>query len=263
MDTVLVANHDPFDLRLLQQLLETAGYRVLAANDGEDMMSILARELPDTILLGSGPNPAAALALLREVRGDDHFAVVPVVMAIPAGDEDLATAAIQAGALDLVERPFQPYIVKQRIRAALRVRRAEQIRASMASLAPRSGSQEAENLFHVTLEYEFNRAARYGQPLALVRIATGFGPEGIAPIEKVLQKSIRLVDHLFGLANGSFALILPHTDRAGVDVVLDRIQTDLVKLLGDRKAEEIGLGSSTYAEGSSENAAALWSQTAV
>jgi CheY-like chemotaxis protein len=44
---VLVADPDPFNLRLLHEACEAAGYDVVTAADGPDVLAMVARHPPD------------------------------------------------------------------------------------------------------------------------------------------------------------------------------------------------------------------------
>jgi diguanylate cyclase (GGDEF)-like protein len=89
--------------------------------------------------------------------------------------------------------------------------------------------------FDARLDAETARAVRYGHPLSLVlcdlngfkRLNDDHGhAAGDAALERVgatLQATVRTVDSAFRIGGDEFALLLPQTDRAEAQVLIERI----------------------------------------
>ncbi|MGE0579453.1 MAG: response regulator transcription factor, partial [Reyranella sp.] len=84
------------------------------------------------------------LGLLRHLRAT-HGASLPLVLITGHGDIPLAVEAMKAGAVDFLEKPFEPDRILAAVEAAYRVQsnavdemtRAEAARAQLARLTPR------------------------------------------------------------------------------------------------------------------------------
>lgn len=238
---VLVADDDPFNLRLLQELCEAAGYRVLTAADGSAVLDVVARERPDLILLDLAMPGLDGFEVLRILKSDSDLTDIPVVLVTAAGDEESRSRGIELGAEDYVTKPYRVFEIQQRVRNALRVRAAENEAArakerirSTELVDPLTRAGTSQQLM-ISLDYEYTRAARYGHPLSCVVVRidnyvdiveTGgqeTGEGALMQLASGLRACIRGIDHLFRGDLEEFVLLLPETGREGADVVLERI----------------------------------------
>lgn len=238
---VLVADDDPFQLRLLQEVCEAAGHEVLAAADGMAVLDAVARTRPDLVLLDAVMPSLGGLEVLRILKADPRLAAIPVILVMDEGDEDSRARGAELGADDYLARPLRVFDVQQRVRSALRVRDAESALAGASRRArevelidPLTRAGTAQQLF-IALHYEYVRAVRYGHALSVVvvRVANlgelaAVGSDDAADSALVqLATGLRLctrdIDQLFRASEDELALILPETDEAGLAVVLDRL----------------------------------------
>jgi len=241
-ELVLVAEADPFDLRALSEACEAAGYEVVAAADGEQAFAILARVRPAIAIVDAALPGTDGLEVLRVLRQDQALGGMPVLLVTADGDEATRRRGIELGADDWIGRPFRVFEVQQRIRNALRVRRAErraeeaEQRSSDVDLVDPVTQAGTESQLAVTLDYEHTRAARFGHALACVVVQidgfTAFRDERggdagdalLARFASGLRGCIRTIDHLFRSGEARFSLVLPETGPEGADVVLGRIR---------------------------------------
>jgi diguanylate cyclase (GGDEF)-like protein len=239
--TVLVADDDPFNLRLLQELCEAAGYRVLTAEDGTTVLAVVARERPDLVLLDLHMPDRDGFEVLETLKGDPELGAIPVVIVTALGDAESRARGIELGAEDYVTKPFRVFEIQQRIRNSLRLSAAEHAikaaeeRAQQAELIdPLTRAGTSAQLL-VTLDYEYTRAERYGHELTvmLLRISnyselvketsieTGEG--ALVQLAAGLRASIRAIDHLFRSDLEEFTIVLPETGVDGANIVRARV----------------------------------------
>jgi len=238
---ILVAEADPFDLRLLCELCASAGYEVITAADGGAVLDSVARDSPDLVLIEASLPVTSGLEVLRILKSDANLAEIPVLMVTAEEDTETRRKALDLGAEDYISKPFRVFEIQRRIRNALRLR----IRERLASGSTRrvsniddiidalTGAGTSAQLF-ITLDYEFTRAVRYKHPLGcvVVQIANfqaiaekmdADSREGIlVALADGLRQYIRGVDHLFRSGPEEFTVVLPETGPDGCRVVTDR-----------------------------------------
>ena len=75
--TILVVDDEPHVLRLVRANLESSGYKVLTAADGDEGMQVVESELPDLVILDIMLPRMDGYAVCRRIR---EFSAVPVIM---------------------------------------------------------------------------------------------------------------------------------------------------------------------------------------
>src|SRR5262249_669464 len=111
---VLVADDDPLIQRLVRTHLDPAGFRVLAAGDGEEAVDVAAAEQPDIIVLDLMLPKLDGFEVCRRIR---EFSLVPVVMLTARGEQVDKLKGFEAGADDYLTKPFAPPELLARVRA--------------------------------------------------------------------------------------------------------------------------------------------------
>lgn len=224
---VLVADADPFRLRLLDEACAALGFEVISALDGRQVLDIVARQPPQVLVLHATLDDPPCAEVVEVLRADRDLAGIPVVaIGEPAAPVDRVVpepprvAAIQAG-------------VTEALRSA-RDRRRRQ-RESMAPAEPGTSAQ-----LRVTLDYELAHAARFGRPLSALTVRTKDDPGA----GRALRASLRSADLIFR-AGDVFVVLLPDTDAEGAAVASARLRKALgsaAEILGVATAPAPGLG---------------------
>ena len=114
---ILVVDDEPQIHRFLKPVLEAAGFSVARADSGAMALREAASRPPALILLDLGLPDGDGLEYLRRLRG---FCACPVIV-LSARERTMdKIRALDAGADDYVEKPFDLGELQARIRAALR-----------------------------------------------------------------------------------------------------------------------------------------------
>ena len=248
---VLIAESDPFNLRLLQEVCEAAGHAVVTAGEGAGALEVIARRRPDLVLLdvalsvggvaltvAGGPHGQGGLETLRVIKADPELAAIPVLVTTHADDVESRRAAIALGAEDYVARPYRVFEIQQRIRNALRRVIAERRVLALGDdelLDPLTRAGSAAQM-QISLEYEMTRAVRYGHPLGclslrvvgLDRMICELGREAgdgvIVQLTQAVRGCIRGIDHLFRADRDELVILLPETSAADAGTVIERLR---------------------------------------
>lgn len=116
-DRILVVDDDPELRQLLADYLTDSGFAVDLAGDGEQMRRVMARTMPDVIVMDLMLPGTDGLALTREVRAASR---VPILMLSARGEEIDRIVGLEVGADDYLAKPFSPRELLARLRALLR-----------------------------------------------------------------------------------------------------------------------------------------------
>ncbi len=111
---ILIIDDDTHIGDLLQEALETEGYRVSRAYSGTEAVLFLGRERPDLILLD---------LMLPGLSGEEvlpKLAGIPVIVVSAKADTDSKTSLLLGGAADYVTKPFVLRELLARVAARLR-----------------------------------------------------------------------------------------------------------------------------------------------
>ena len=118
---ILVVDDVPQNVRLLEAVLAPREYDVVSATDGHTALGLVESSKPDLVLLDVMMPEPDGYEVCRRLREDIETAVLPVIMVTASTDEK--TKAIEAGADDLIAKPFSHDELLARVRSLLRIRR--------------------------------------------------------------------------------------------------------------------------------------------
>src|SRR5262245_13425705 len=122
---VLVIEDEPKVANAMREGLETEGYQVVTAPDGEDGFFRLSTEQFDLILIDLGLPGRSGLEVLKAARAGG---IATPVIAVTARDAlDDRVAGLDCGADDYLVKPFAFTELLARIRALLRRGRMDQV----------------------------------------------------------------------------------------------------------------------------------------
>jgi DNA-binding response OmpR family regulator len=127
--TILLADDEEAITAELQPFLERAGFSVLVARDGEAALAAGLEREPDLIVLDVLIPRLDGREVLRRLRADGRF--TPVVLLTQVGTAGERAMALEEGADDYLNKPFDPGELVARIRAVLR--RAQPGQPSLAA----------------------------------------------------------------------------------------------------------------------------------
>src|SRR6516165_12599569 len=124
MSSVLIVDDESAIRESLQTLLELEGYEVDTASDGEEGLAKLADRPYDLVLLDFAMPDRNGIDILREIRERD--ADLAVIMITAYGTVENAVNAMQAGATNFIQKPWDNEKLLADVRTAVGQRRAEQ-----------------------------------------------------------------------------------------------------------------------------------------
>jgi DNA-binding response OmpR family regulator len=106
--TVLIADDDPLQRRLLQIMLTSAGYASIEAVNGEELVQLARTNAPQLALIITDlemPYRSGSEAI-RALRVEPSTAHIPMILVSARGDTAAITAGIKSGADEYIVKPW-------------------------------------------------------------------------------------------------------------------------------------------------------------
>jgi len=114
---ILVVDDETQIARVLKTALNSQGYEVKTAGDGESALNLATDWIPDLVVTDLSMPGMTGIELCRSVRERSH---VPIIVLSVRGEEKTKIEALDAGADDYVTKPFSVSELLARVRANLR-----------------------------------------------------------------------------------------------------------------------------------------------
>ena len=116
---ILVVDDNEFNRDLLMKRLSREGHKVLQAENGERALQILHAVPVDLVLLDIRMPVMDGYQALAEIKGEPALRHIPVIVITSVDETEGAIQCIEQGAEDYIGKPFDPVLLKARVRASL------------------------------------------------------------------------------------------------------------------------------------------------
>ena len=151
---VLLVEDEGAQREVLTYNLESEGFRVVAAETGDEAMLLVAEEAPDLVVLDWMLPNVSGIEVCRRVKADPGTRHIPIIMLSARSDEGDRVRGLETGADDYVVKPYSVAELMARVRTQLR-------RTRPATMGERLSFQD------ILLDSGEHRVFRAGQPLNL------------------------------------------------------------------------------------------------
>jgi DNA-binding response OmpR family regulator len=116
---VLLVDDSRAALMMEQMILASGGYEICTAQNGEEAITVAARERPDLIVLDLVMPKKDGIAACAELRRQEVTRDVPIIIVTTKGSEESMEAAFRAGCTDFVTKPIDHLELSTKVRACL------------------------------------------------------------------------------------------------------------------------------------------------
>ncbi len=165
---ILLADDDPNIVDSLAPFLERAGFHVMIVSDGQSALEKAQSHHPDLIILDVLMPRMDGREALRRLRHTNVW--TPTILLTQVGEASERALALEEGADDYLNKPFDPHELLARIRAVLRRARPGERSLSAAWLLTSAD---------LSLDRRARRASLAGQELNLT-------PKALAVLEYLM-----------------------------------------------------------------------------
>ncbi|MHB8897969.1 MAG: diguanylate cyclase [Thermoguttaceae bacterium] len=232
---VLVVDDDPATLRLIATIVSSAGHRVSRAANGREAFDCIQHDPPDLVLCDWDMPELDGVELCRKVR--EHWLAHYIYFLLLTGKSsvDEMVQGLAAGADDFVTKPINPAVLLARLEAGSRVVRMERQLRTISQRDPLTGLLNRRT-FYERFVQEWDRAGRYGHPLACALVDLDFfkrindthghaaGDAALKTVAAHLQTETRPSDMLCRYGGEEFCILLTETDETGAASWAERVR---------------------------------------
>ena len=188
----------------------------------------------------------------RRLKADPLTQDIPIIFLSANGEEDDEAIGLELGAVDYIGKPFNPMIVRARVKTHLTFKRQGDYLRSMAMLDGLTGVANRRKL-EARLEAAWSQACRDNGPLSLIMIDVDYfkkyndhyghqrGDQCLRRLAMALAATLnRPYDLLARYGGEEFACLLPDTDLAGAERVAQKMLAAVAELRIEHLASDVG-----------------------
>jgi len=195
---ILVADDIEANREFLKEMLETEGYQVVCAEDGEQALEVVGSQPIDLALLDVMMPRRTGFSVCRTMKSDSNKRLIPVVLVTGLTNRNDRIQGIECGADDFLNKPVHREELLARVRSLLRLKQytdeLENAETVLFSLALSIEAKDPYTVGHCDRlsKYSVALAERLGLRdellVALRRAGTVHDVGKVAVPEHILQK---------------------------------------------------------------------------
>ena len=172
---ILIADDNPANVDILAARLESQGYEIVTAVDGEEALAAARSQLPDLILLDIMMPKMDGIEVCRAIKGDETLPFMPIILVTAKADSKDIVEGLDSGADDYLTKPVDHAALVARVRSILRIKDLhDTVEAQSAELASWNRQLETRVSEQLVEIERMGRLKRFLSPqVAELVVATG------------------------------------------------------------------------------------------
>jgi diguanylate cyclase (GGDEF)-like protein len=247
---ILIVDDDPISLHLARSIL-CDEYSCAFATNGVDALALAATG-PELILLDQTLPDLCGLEICQQIKSNPDTADIPIIFVTSSQDQSVEVAALAAGAVDFVIKPYSSAVLKARVHTHVTLHRRTAI---INALANQDGLTGVANrrCFDRALEKEWRIAQRQQAPLSVIMVDIDHfkqvndtyghqtGDACLRAVARCIAETLRRPSDLVARYGGEeFVVLLPQTHADGArqlaEIIRQRIEKHASSYQDDSEA---------------------------
>lgn len=237
---ILMVDSDIENLEAGRGILESEGYDVYIAHNGETALELICSISFDIVLINISMPDMDGFEALNILKNNEHSRDIPVIFLTDRLDVETVVKGFMSGAIDYIRKPFVEVELKTRVKNHAKMkmiseelaRKTVDLREAYSLIEFINTTDPLTNLCNrreimSRLEAEKVKFERYSRQFSLIaadidnfesiNTAYGrrFGDYVISCVADILNDGSRKQDSIARLEGGQFLILLPETGRVG------------------------------------------------
>jgi len=246
---ILVVDDHPDNVEIIQARLESRGYQVETAANGQQALDRVTENPPHLVLLDVMMPLMDGYEVARRIKSDSSLPFIPIILVTARDSTEDKVEGLDAGAEDYLTKPVNFPELEARVRSMLRIKRLQdeldeknrELEEANRQLRKLSITDGLTGLFnhrhiHELLREEFERSARSSEPVAVVMLDldhfknvndTHGHPTGdviLFETAEILRDTAREIDMLGRYGGEEFIAVLPDSDEEAAVRFAERVR---------------------------------------
>ncbi|MGB2442762.1 phosphate regulon transcriptional regulator PhoB [Planktomarina sp.] len=117
---VLVVEDEPAQLEILAYNLESDGFLVSRARDGEEALLLIREDVPDVIVMDWMMPHLSGIEVCRRLKRNPETRSIPIIILSARSEDEDKVRGLEIGADDYVVKPYSVVELMARVRSQLR-----------------------------------------------------------------------------------------------------------------------------------------------
>ncbi|HAJ95191.1 MAG TPA: diguanylate cyclase response regulator [Actinobacteria bacterium] len=252
---ILIVDDIAKNLQVLGTVLSKKNYKIAAANNGEQAISIANNTLPDLILLDIMMPGINGYEVCARLKKDPKTKDIPIIFLTAKIELDDIVKGFETGAVDYIAKPFNSVelLVRTKTHLELKISR-DLLKIKNEQLKKLSITDSMTGLYNHryiidSLSERIAEAKRYKQPLSIIMFDIDyfkkvndnyghtFGDYVLVRISTIIEESVRKTDIAGRYGGEEYLIIFTNTDIKNAYKTSERLRKSIEK----EKWEKAGL----------------------
>ncbi|MEO6819710.1 MAG: response regulator transcription factor [Ginsengibacter sp.] len=117
---ILIADDEQDIIEIISYNLQSEGYNIIAAHNGNEAMQLAKIHNPDLIILDMMMPGKTGIEVCKLLRGKDEFRQTLIIFLTAINDENTEIKGLESGADDYITKPISPKVLVSRVNALFR-----------------------------------------------------------------------------------------------------------------------------------------------
>jgi len=234
--SILIVDDEASNIMTLTRML-SEDYNVYASKNGKDAIEAAKKYLPDMILLDIIMPEMDGYEVISNLRKHEETKHILVIFITGLESVEAEKIGLSVGAVDYISKPFEPTIVKLRVRNQFKMLEQIEVNKQLSLTDHLTGTANKRSFDH-RLSLELNRSNREKMPFSILMIDIDDfkqynemygrlqGDEVLKAAAGVIAQVLkRSIDFAARYGGDEFAVLLSNTDLPGACHVAEKLRS--------------------------------------